>query len=109
MSLMTTPDVGKKGEECVVVWFRSRDDFKNAKINWDTHGKGATDIRVDTSSKILLVQVKTSVEPNQPGDLTSDEKSRIKQRATSLNAEAWAAKVQLNANLHCKNIDWIRL
>jgi hypothetical protein len=57
-----------------------------------------------------LVQVKAAISPNNPESLSPEETQNIGSRATRLNAEAWEARVQLNANLQLiGEIQWRQL
>jgi len=95
---MATPfEIGQAGERIVVQGLK---EAGYAIKRWDTQSPGSTDIEAATSKgHILLVQVKSAVHPNEPPSLSSDEERNIESRATRIGAEAWEARVQLNARL----------
>jgi len=44
----------------------------------------------------VLIQVKTSVQPGTPADLSADEKTKIKARAANTKRTAVSAQLQIN-------------
>lgn len=96
---MATPfEIGQAGERIVVQWLK---EAGYTIKKWDTESPGATDIEAESSkAHILLLQVKSAVHPNEPPFLSREEERQIESRATRIGAEAWEARVQLNARLH---------
>jgi Holliday junction resolvase-like predicted endonuclease len=97
MPTSTEVEIGQAGEKIVVEWLKG----KGYTIDvWDTQAPGSTDIEAHGTSAHLLVQVKSSVHPNEPASLSSDEERNIKSRATRIGAIAWEARVKLDSNLN---------
>lgn len=106
---MATPfEIGQAGERIVVLWLK---EAGYTIKRWDTESPGATDIEAETSEgRVLLVQVKSAVHPNRPPSLSRNEYRRIESRAMRSKADAWEARVQLNASLELMGeIQWRRL
>ena len=61
------------------------------------------------SRRHILVRVKSAVKPDVPTGLSSDEEGTLKSRASKASAEAWEAKVQLDASLQQGTVLWRRL
>jgi len=94
------------GERAAVSWLESK-GFTIAK--WETRTPGSADIEAK-SGKHLLVQVRTAVQPEDPPSLTSEDEEGIISRAAKIDAEAWEARVQLDANLQLQGkIKWRKL
>jgi hypothetical protein len=104
--LPTEVEIGQAGERIVVTWLQNHAYIID---RWDTQAPGSTDIEAHAQVK-LLIQVKTSVAPNIPASLSTDEETNIKQRATRISAQAYEARVQLDSNLTLfGEIMWRRL
>jgi hypothetical protein len=86
---LSTSEVGSIGEQ-IVKNYLIQTGHTNVKV--DTFAPGKTDVESDT----WLVQVKTSVSPYKPGDLTSDEVRDIKSRAAKLKKEAYKAQLSID-------------
>ena len=101
-------EIGQAGERIVVQWLK---EAGYAIKRWDTQSPGSTDIEAESSKgHILLVQVKSALHPNEPPSLSSDEERNIESRGTRIRAEAWEARVQLNASLEViGEIRWRKL
>ncbi len=94
------------GERAVVTWLEEK-GF--TVVKWDSRAPGSADIEAK-SVKHLVVRVRTSVHPEDPPSLTSDDEKSIISRAAKIEAEAWEAKVQLDSNLHLLGkIRWRKL
>jgi len=94
------------GERAVVTWLEEK-GF--TVVKWDSRAPGSADIEAK-SVKHLVVRVRTSVHPEDPPSLTSDDEKNIISRAAKIEAEAWEAKVQLDSNLHLLGkIRWRKL
>jgi len=97
------------GERSVVTWLENK-GFTIVK--WDATSPGSKNIEAKSGSARvhLLVQVRTSIQPEDPASLTSSEEEDIKSRATQIEAEAWEARVQLDSNLQLLGkIRWRKL
>lgn len=104
----TNLEIGMAGEKAVVDYLRDAKGFSN--IIWDTTQSGASDIEAVGSKVRLLIQVKTSVHPDKPVQLSSEELSAIISRASAKVAQAWEARVVLDRNLKPKgDVEWRRL
>ena len=106
---MATPfEIGQAGERIVVQWVQ---EAGYTIKRWDTQSPGSTDIEAESSNgHVLLVQVKSAVHPNEPVCLPRDEERRIGVRATRILADAWEARLQLNASLELiGEIRWRKL
>ena len=106
--MATLFEIGQAGERIVVQWLKEAG--YTVKM-WDTESPGSTDIEAESSKgHVLLVQVKSAVHPNEPPSLSRDEERKIESRATRIGAEAWEARVQLNASLEViGEIHWRKL
>jgi len=94
------------GERAAVSWL---EDKGFAIVKWETRSPGAADIEAK-SGKHLLVQVRTSVHPEDPSSLTDHEEEELITRAAKIEAEAWEARVQLDSNLQLQGkIKWRKL
>ncbi len=79
-------------------------------MKWNTLAPGSTDIEAQSSTKRLLVQVKTAVCPTDPDRLSAKEEKRITSRAARLGAQAWEARVQVGPNLDLiGNVIWRKI
>ncbi|HEY4674472.1 MAG TPA: hypothetical protein VIH48_00285 [Candidatus Bathyarchaeia archaeon] len=103
----TEVEIGHAGEQVVVEWLRG----KGYTIDrWDTQSSGSTDIEAHRATAHLLVQVKSSVHPNEPANLSSEEERNIKSRAARIGAVAWEARVKLDSSLNLMgDIMWRKL
>ncbi|HVN33050.1 MAG TPA: hypothetical protein VMT45_13800, partial [Thermoanaerobaculaceae bacterium] len=54
----------------------------------------------------LLMHVTSAVEPDEPPDLTQQEKRAFRQLAARANAEPWMAKVLMRPDLELVRLDW---
>ncbi|MBA7696222.1 hypothetical protein ES703_104865 [subsurface metagenome] len=98
--------IGAAGEQIVDSSLTS----KRYKTNLNTRLPGSTDIEAVGSETSLLVQVKASMSPSTPADLSSDEVRNIKSRATRIGYQPWQAKVTVDANLNLVGeIKWKKL
>ena len=104
---MSTPTgIGRAGEGYVVDWLKA----EKYSIKWNTQTPGVTDIEAQTSSKRLLVQVKTALYPNDPDRLSTEEEKTITARAARLGAQAWEARVQVGSKLELiGNVQWRKI
>jgi hypothetical protein len=87
-------DIGTCGEQIVVNDLKR----KGYNVKWDTKGPGSTDIEAHGEPNSYLIQVKTAVIPNEPADLSSDERRNITSRAARLRYIPRLAKVRLYPN-----------
>ena len=55
-----------------------------------------TGIEAIKGTEVALVHVKTAVHPSTPDNLSTEEISRIKNRASRMGWEAWLAQVQID-------------
>ena len=90
---MTTVEIGNAGESLVSQDLKQR-GYTN--IVQDTFQPGAVDVKADHTKGNVLIQVKTSVSPGQPADLSTEEKTKIKQRALNNKRTAYSAQLQIN-------------
>ena len=88
----TPIDIGSAGEKAVVADLQAKGFVVT---RWDTRGPGSTDIEALSQRGRILVQVKTSVWPSQPADLSPMEGASLRRRAGQLGAQAIHAKVVL--------------
>lgn len=96
-------DIGHTGESRVVAWLRANGFTVEV---WDTRAPGATDIE----ARGILVQVKTAVTPNAPGQMTTSEVHRITARARRMGREAWLAQAVIDrAGQPVGKIAWTQL
>ena len=86
---LTEVEIGEIGERYTIEWLKENG---HTIIQHDTRSPGSTDIETDK----WLVQVKTSVWPKEPAELTPDEKRNIKSRATKLERVAYLSRVTLD-------------
>jgi len=91
--MMNPVELGRIGENAVANLLRAEGWTINEQ---NTQGAGSTDIDASKDGKRILVQVKTSVAPNQPGTLDSQELRNIKSRAARTGATAYLGQVQLD-------------
>ena len=98
--------IGRAGEGHVVDWLKA----EKYSVKWHTQSSGSADIEAQSSSKRLLVQVKTAVYPNTPDRLSAEEEKAITSRASRLGARAWEARVQVGSNLELiGNVQWRKI
>ena len=103
----TEVEIGQAGEKIVVEWLKGKSYIID---RWDTQAPGSTDIEAHHTSAHLLVQVKSSVHPNEPASLSTEEERNIKSRATRIGAVAWEARLKLDSSLNLMgNIMWREL
>jgi hypothetical protein len=106
LRLSTATDIGRAGEGHVVNWLKA----EKYSVKWNTQAPGSTYIEAQSSSKRLLVQVKTAVYPNNPDRLSAEEERAILSRAAKLGAQAWEASVQVGSNLELiGNVKWRKI
>jgi len=97
------------GERSVVTWLEEK-GFTVVKWHAESPGPRNIEAKSGSAQVHLLVQVRTSVQPEDPPSLTSSEEEDIKSRATQIGAEAWEARVQLDSNLQLLGkIKWRKL
>lgn len=89
---MLSVDIGQAGEGIVADYLRN----KGYSVEQNTRLPGSSDIEARGNPTSLLVQVKTSLHPNDPPFLGNDEVGNIRSRATRLGWEAWSARLQVN-------------
>ena len=105
--MSTASDIGRAGERHAVDWLRAEG---YSIIKWNPQASGSTDIEAKSSSKRLLVQVKTAAYPTAPAQLSAEEEKAITSRAARLGAQAWEARVQVGSNLDLiGNVQWRRI
>ena len=76
----------------------------------NTLASGSTNIEAKSSSKRLLIQVKTAVNPIDPAQLSEVEEEAIMLRAEKLGAQAWEARVQVGSNMELiGNVQWRKI
>lgn len=85
-------DIGQAGEKIVADYLRQ----KGYSVEQNTRLPGSGDIEARGNQASLLVQVKTSIHPNDPPFLCNDEMGNIRSRATRLGWEAWSARLRVN-------------
>jgi len=104
---MSTPtDIRRAGEGHVVDWLKA----EKYSIKWNTQATGVIGIEAQSSSKRLLVHVKTAVYPNGPDRLSAEEERAITSRAAILGAQAWEARVQVGSKLELiGNVQWRKI
>lgn len=96
-------------ERFAVAWLENK-GFKIAK--WDVSSPGSRDIEARSGSArpYLLVQVRTSIQPEDLPSLTSAEEENLKSRAARIEAEAWEARVHLDHSLQLVGkINWRKI
>ncbi|MBZ5590138.1 MAG: hypothetical protein LAO05_16410 [Acidobacteriia bacterium] len=105
--MATDQEVGRAGEAHVVEQLQGR----RFKIQaWDSTSPSAANIEALGGKRHVLVQVKTSMSPNDPQFLSGEEATAMKVRALLLGAEAWQARVTMNDDLTLKGkIAWRRV
>jgi hypothetical protein len=89
---MTPTKIVSLGERYVTVWLQTHgyECYRN------TQQLGSTDIEARSSSKSLLVQIKTALAPSAAPFLSDEEQCNITSRATKLGCEAWLAQLQVD-------------
>ena len=104
--MLTSSDIGAAGEKIVSAALTNL----GYSCYRNTQQPGSTDIEARGQTKTLLVQVKTSLYPDHPADLSGEERRNITSRATRLGYEAWQAKVQINDDEELVGeIKWLKL
>lgn len=99
-------DIGETGEKIVASWLHQN----GYSVIQNTKLPGATDIEAVSGDSKYLVQVKTSVSPNQPSYMTSDEIARIKSRATRIDYVATRARLMIDSQGNLLGqIEWLKL
>jgi Holliday junction resolvase len=107
LKLSSTSDIGRAGERHVVDWLKAEG---YSIIRWNTQTSGSTEIEAKSSSKRLLVQVRTAVSPTDPVQLTPEEEKAITSRAARIGAQAWEARIQVGRNLDLVgNVRWRKI
>lgn len=81
---------GTPGEAAAVVALQD-DGWKVTQ--WDTKGRGSTDIEAEQGDAKILVQVKSATSPREPAGLSTDELRDLKSRASRVRRTAWLAQV----------------
>lgn len=105
--MSTATDIGRAGERHAVDWLRAEG---YSIIRWNTQASGSTEIEAKSSSKYLLVQVKTAAYPAAPAKLSAEEEKAAVSRAVRLGAQAWEASVQVGSKLELiGNVQWRRI
>ncbi len=105
--MATVQEIGRAGEAHVVEQLQGRRFTIRA---WDTESPSAADIEAMGGKKHVLVQVRTSMSPDNPESLNEEEAAAIKTRAAGLGAEPWQARVTMNADLTLNGrIAWRRV
>ncbi len=103
----TAQQVGRAGEAHVVEQLQGRRFTINA---WPDKAPCEAAIEATGGRAHVLVQVKTSVTPDDPGFLSGAETALIKARAVTCGAEPWQARVTMNADLTLSGkIAWRRV
>jgi hypothetical protein len=90
--LLKAGEIGAIGERHATEWLKSQ----GCRCRTNTQQPGSTDIEAVSTTKKLLVQVKTAIAPSAAPTLSGDEKRDISSRATRIGYEAWSARVQIN-------------
>ena len=107
LRLSSATEIGRAGERHVVDWLRA-EGYSIMRQN--TLASGSTNIEAKSSSKRLLVQIKTAVYPTNPAQLLTEEEKAIRSRAARLEAQAWEARVQVGSTLDLiGNVQWRRI
>jgi Holliday junction resolvase len=71
---------------------------------------GYTGVEAIKGTEVVLVHVKTAVHPSTPDNLSAEESTRIRSRATRMGWEAWLAQVQIDdLGLTVGSISYTRL
>ncbi len=105
--MATVQEIGRAGEAHVVELLQGRRFVINA---WDSESPSSANIEATGGRRHVLVQVKTSVAPADPGFLSRAEAAAIKARAVMVDAEPWQARVTMNDDLTLKGtIAWRRV
>jgi len=89
-------DIGRAGEKYVEEYLKTH-SFTN--INQDIWQYGESNIKADSFGEKILVQVKTSIFPSEPVEITGEERIKIISRAVSIKRKPYAAYVK---------IDWVK-
>jgi hypothetical protein len=107
---LTASDVARVGEGIALRDLLLK-GFTIQKWNTPEELPASSDIEAiePVTKKLVLIRVKSAVEPNIPESLSSDLEGELKLRATKAGAEAWEAKVQLDTSLKQGKVSWRQL
>jgi hypothetical protein len=91
------------GEDLLIDWLKER--------GWTKIKSILNEIEAEKDDKKILVQVKSSVYPIDPGFLTEEEMLDIREHATRSGAMPHLARIWMNNDLTLKddNVMWRRL
>jgi hypothetical protein len=107
MTDITLQDIEKEGIKYIEEYLKNN-GFTN--IGKDTWQYGSTDIKADSFGEKILVQVKTSIFPIEPIEISREERIKIISRALNLKRKAYAAYVKIKEkNRLLESIAWERL
>ncbi len=90
--LSTSTDLGAVGEQHVTAILSALG--YSCRLQTERHRSASI---MATGPANLLVQVKTSLYPSLPADLTCDELRDIAARAARIGCQAWFAKLRINS------------
>jgi hypothetical protein len=91
---MNTPlDVIEASQKIVSEWLSSS---SSSVVLMHTNIPNLAYIQVTTAKGIKLIQVLSSLYPNEPPMLSKQEENQLKQQAQILGAHSWEARLQLN-------------
>jgi hypothetical protein len=103
---MEQATIGNIGERYATNWLR----MKGYRCRRNTQLPGSSDIEAVLGSKVILVQVKTSMHPNLPSIPDMEERSNIISRAKRNGYQAWIAQVVIDRKGQLVGkIKWLRL
>jgi hypothetical protein len=94
MTNSSISDIGHEGEKYVEQYLKNH-SFTN--VNRDIWQYGESNIKADSFGEKILVQVKTSILPSEPAEITSEEKIKIISRAASTKRKPYAAYVKIDS------------
>jgi hypothetical protein len=104
--MLNTTEIGAAGEKIVNAWLLQN----GYNTDLDTRQPGSTNIQAVSQKASLLVQIKSSVAPNVPADLSTDEMRNIKARTLPIGFQAWQVKVTIDSQLRLiGSIQWNHL
>ena len=107
MTDITLQDISKEGEKYVIDYLKGN-SFKN--ITMDMWQHSINDIKADSWAENILVQVKTSMFPNEPPDISRDDRIKIISRAITIKRNPYVAYVKIERdNKLLKSIRWEKL
>ena len=99
-------DILKDGKKYIEEYLKNN-SFTN--VTTDVWQYGTSNIKADSFGENILVQVNTSIYPNEPDEITGDERIKIISRASLIKREPYAAYVRIGIGKELENIRWEKL